>query len=78
MEEFSPAVNDFSIQVVSTVPLIVRIPAKWKHLYPEGKRPGTTVDRIVSFIDMPKTWLSLTGAKVTNNFQGRIFLGSDT
>ena len=27
---------------------------------------------------MPKTWLSLTGAKVTKNFQGRIFLGPDT
>ena len=59
-------------------PLIVRIPAKWKHLYPKGKLPGTTVDRIVSFIDMPKTWLSLTGAKVTENFQGRIFLGPNT
>ena len=59
-------------------PLIVRIPEKWKHLYPEGKKPGSTIDRIVSFIDMPKTWLSLTGAKVTENFQGRIFLGHDT
>ena len=59
-------------------PLIVRIPEKWKHLYPEGKKPGSTIDRIVSFIDMPKTWLSLTGAKVTENFQGRIFLGPDT
>jgi len=59
-------------------PLIVRIPAKWKHLYPEGKKPGSTIDRIVSFIDMPKTWLSLTGAEITDNFQGRIFLGPNT
>jgi hypothetical protein len=59
-------------------PLIVRIPEKWKHLYPEGKKPGATIDRIVSFIDMPKTWLSLTGAKITDNFQGRIFLGPGT
>jgi len=58
-------------------PLIVRIPEKWKHLYPKGKKPGSTVDRIVSFIDMPKTWLSITGAKITENFQGRIFLGPD-
>ena len=56
-------------------PLIVRIPEKWRHLYPKGKKPGSTVDRIVSFIDMPKTWLSITGAKITENFQGRIFLG---
>ena len=59
-------------------PLIVRIPKKWKHLYPQGGKPGSTVDRIVSFIDMPKTWLSLTGAEITKNFQGRIFLGPQT
>ena len=59
-------------------PLIVRIPEKWKHLYPKGKKPGSTIDRIVSFIDMPKTWVSLTGAEMTDNFQGRIFLGPDT
>ena len=59
-------------------PLIVRIPEKWKHLYPKGKEPGSTIDRIVSFIDMPKTWVSLTGAEITDNFQGRIFLGPDT
>ena len=59
-------------------PLIVRIPEKWKHLYPSGKKPGSTIDRIVSFIDMPKTWLSLAGAEMTDNFQGRIFLGPDT
>ena len=59
-------------------PLIVRIPEKWKHLYPKGKSPGSTMDRIVSFIDMPKTWVSLTGAEMKDNFQGRIFLGPET
>ena len=59
-------------------PLIVRIPQKWKHLYPESKKPGSTVDRIVSFIDMPKTWVSLTGAEMKDQFQGRIFLGPQT
>ncbi len=53
-------------------PLVVRIPEKWKHLYP-AERPGMTVDRIVSFVDMPKTWLSLAGAEipdtVTNRFR---------
>ncbi|GAB5404916.1 MAG: hypothetical protein Aurels2KO_31470 [Aureliella sp.] len=57
-------------------PLIVRIPEKYKHLYP-GAEPGTTVDRIVSFVDMPKTWLSLAGAEIPDTFQGNIFLGSD-
>ena len=58
-------------------PLIVRIPESMKHLYP-AKTPGMNVDRLVSFVDMPKTWLSLAGAKIPNTFQGRIFLGKDT
>ena len=57
-------------------PLIVRIPEKYKHLYP-AEKPGMTVDRLVSFVDMPKTWLSLAGAQIPNTFQGTIFLGKD-
>ena len=59
-------------------PLIVRIPEKWHHLYPNGKMPGSTIDRLVSFIDMPKTWVSLCGAEMKENFQGRVFLGPKT
>ena len=55
-------------------PLVVRIPEKLKHLYP-AEKPGMTVDRLVSFVDMPKTWLSLAGAEIPNTFQGTIFLG---
>jgi len=55
-------------------PLIVRIPEKYKRLWP-AERPGTTVDRVVSFVDMPKTWLSLAGAKIPDTFQGTVFLG---
>jgi len=58
-------------------PLVIRIPEKLKRLYPADK-PGMTVDRIVSFIDMPKTWLSLTGAEIPETFQGTIFLGKGT
>ena len=58
-------------------PLIVRIPEKYKHLYP-AEKPGMTVDRLVSFVDMPKTWLSLAGAKIPDTFQGTIFLGKGT
>ena len=39
-------------------PLVVRIPEKWKHLWPD-EEVGSTIDRLVSFVDMPKTWLSL-------------------
>jgi N-sulfoglucosamine sulfohydrolase len=55
-------------------PLIVRIPEKWKQWWP-AQKPGMTVDRIVSFVDMPKTWLSLAGAEVPESYQGSIFLG---
>ena len=58
-------------------PLIVRIPKKLKHLYP-ADAPGTTVERIVSFVDMPKTWLSLAGAPIPETYQGTIFLGKAT
>ena len=36
------------------------------------------VDRLVSFIDMPKTWLSLAQASIPEIMQGRIFLGPQT
>jgi len=55
-------------------PLIVRVPEKWKRMYPADE-PGMTVDRIVSFVDMPKTWLSLAGAEIPEQFQGTVFIG---
>ena len=58
-------------------PLVVRMPKKYRHLWP-GDKPGTTVDRIVSFVDMPKTWVSLAGGKIVDTLQGTIFLGKDT
>ncbi|MCK5173819.1 MAG: sulfatase, partial [Planctomycetes bacterium] len=58
-------------------PLVVRIPEKFKHLWPNVDR-GTTVERLVSFIDMPKTWLAMAGADIPEAMQGRIFLGPKT
>ncbi|MDD7987259.1 sulfatase [Lentisphaera marina] len=55
-------------------PLIIRIPEKWKKWWP-AEKPGMTVDRMVSFIDMPKTWVSLAQGEVPDVFQGTIFLG---
>ncbi len=57
-------------------PLIIRIPEKYKSLYP-AKSPGEVVDEIVSFLDMPKTWLSIAGAKVPEQMQGKVFLGNN-
>lgn len=54
-------------------PLIVRIPEKYKALRPA--KPGSKIDRLVSFVDMPKTWLSLTGSDIPDAMQGTVFLG---
>ncbi len=56
------------------VPFIVYIPEKYKHLYPENK-PGTAVDRLVSFVDLAPTLLSLVGVEIPGYMQGKAFLG---
>ena len=58
-------------------PLIIRIPEKYKNLWP-AEKPGMAVDRLVSFLDMPKTWLSLAQAHIPEIMQGKIFLGPQT
>jgi N-sulfoglucosamine sulfohydrolase len=62
--------------VGTQVPLIVRFPEKWRHLAPA--EPGQTSERLVSFVDFPKTALSLTGVEIPCLMQGRVFLGEDT
>ncbi len=57
-------------------PLIVYIPEKWKKLYP-AEQPGSVIERLVSFVDMPVTWLSLAGIERPANYQGRVFLGGE-
>jgi uncharacterized sulfatase len=56
------------------VPFIVRLPAKYQYLTPS--RPGTKVDRLVSFIDFAPTILGLTGLPVPKHMQGQAFLGA--
>lgn len=55
------------------VPLLVRFPRKWQHLAPST--PGSTVDRLVSFVDFAPTVLSLAGVSAPSYFQGAAFLG---
>ncbi|MEO1011689.1 MAG: sulfatase-like hydrolase/transferase [Bacteroidota bacterium] len=57
------------------VPLVVRIPEKYKHLFP-AKRIGSKVDRLVSFVDFAPTVLSLIGANIPEIMQGNAFLGA--
>jgi N-sulfoglucosamine sulfohydrolase len=53
---------------------IIRIPEKFKHLWP-AEEPGTHIDRLISFLDMPKTWLAITGSHSPSEMQGNVFLG---
>lgn len=55
------------------VPLIVRVPDKWRHLAPAA--PGTASDRLVSFVDFAPAVLSLCGVPIPDHVQGRAFLG---
>jgi len=57
------------------VPLIIRIPEKFKHLAPKEYMPGGVSDRLVSFVDFAPTILSLVGAKTPENMQGKAFAG---
>ena len=56
------------------VPLLIRFPEKYKHLA-TGK-PGTTTDRLVSFVDFAPSMLSLLEFPIPEYMQGKPFLGS--
>jgi len=55
------------------VPLLIRFPAKYRHLAPAA--PGRTVDQLVSFVDFAPTVLSLVGLPIPQYMQGVAFLG---
>jgi uncharacterized sulfatase len=55
------------------VPLIVYFPEKYRHLAPA--QPGSTDDRLVGFIDIGPSVLSLLGLEIPDHVQGVPFLG---
>lgn len=62
------------------VPLIVRIPEKWREWASGGGElpaAGGATDELVSFIDFAPTVLSLAGAPIPGHMQGRAFLGPE-
>lgn len=58
------------------VPLIVYIPAKFQHLRPAEYVAGGTSSRLVSFVDLAPTVLSLAGIAPPKTMQGYAFAGS--
>ncbi len=56
------------------VPLLIRVPEKWRSLAPGA--PGSVTERLVSFVDFPPSVLAACGLPVPDHFQGSAFLGS--
>ena len=56
------------------VPLFIRFPEKYKHLAPAAE--GGVDKRLVSFVDLGPTVLSLAGVKPPASMQGKAFLGA--
>ncbi len=57
------------------VPFMVYFPPKWRHLAPKAYEPGGESDRLVSFIDLAPTVLSLAGIEPPDWMQGGAFAG---
>jgi len=57
------------------VPFIVYFPEKWRHLAPKDYQPGGASDRLISFIDLAPTVLSLAEIKPPEWMQGAPFCG---
>ena len=57
------------------VPLILYVPDKFRELRPDGYAAGGESDRLVGFIDLAPTVLSLAGIEPPDHFQGHAFAG---
>ncbi len=57
------------------VPLVVYFPKKWEHLAPQEYRTGGVSDRLVGFVDLAPTVLSLAGIEPPEWMQGHAFAG---
>ncbi|MBI5690279.1 MAG: sulfatase-like hydrolase/transferase [Verrucomicrobia bacterium] len=57
------------------VPLVVHFPAKWQHLAPKEYKPGGRSDRLVCFVDLAPTLVSIAGTKPPAHLQGHAFAG---
>ncbi len=58
-----------------SVPMVVFFPEKWKHLAPREYQVGGKSDRLVNFVDLAPTVLSLAGVKPPEHMQGHAFAG---
>lgn len=57
------------------VPLIIRIPEKFRHLAPKDYKPGAATDRLAGFVDFAPMLLSIAGVKPPEWMQGHSLMG---
>lgn len=57
------------------VPMVVFFPKKWQHLAPKEYSVGGKSDRLVSFVDLAPTVLSIAGIQPPEWMQGHAFAG---
>lgn len=57
------------------IPLIVSIPEKYRELAPKDYKTGGESDRLIAFVDLAPTVLSLAGIPPPETMQGRAFMG---
>lgn len=57
------------------VPLVVHVPDAYRDLAPADYTPGGMTDRLVSFVDLAPTAISLSAIKPPANMQGVPFMG---
>jgi len=69
-----PRSKRFVYETGTRIPFIVRIPEKFKYLYP-AEKPGQKVDRIINFVDFVPTILSIINVPIPDYLQGNAFLG---
>ncbi len=65
----------FMYETGTQIPLVIRIPEKFKYLFPVRKT-GSKIDRLVNFVDFVPTLLSIAGVPVPDYLQGDAFLGT--
>ena len=58
------------------VPLVVHFPDRWRHLAPPEYQPGSQSDRLLNFVDLAPTMLSLAGIQPQEWMQGHSFAGT--
>jgi len=69
-----PRGKQFCYEGGMRIPLIVRVPAKYRS---KDFNPGSANDDLISHIDFTATTLRLAGVQPPANMQGRVFLGDD-